>query len=274
MSILDLNADLDLALDVAAPIDLAVAANANVAAPDRRRGRRQRAVGRAPTAQALGDQGVMIDQGITGDATADAPQDSAIDTGDGGTAGAGGTDGGARGRASALPTMPRHRAGAPRRRPGGPAHGDLPTGTGRPATCRTDELPSCPTPEPPDVGCARWTATCSTSTSTSPPTRTWPRRSTARSRPTPTSPRPIDAAVAANIGSIDSEAIAVAQQDAIITQDIDGDATADADQDVRHRQPVTDDHQPQRRPVGAASRRPRPRPRRAAEVPRAPTASS
>jgi hypothetical protein len=33
MSILDLNADLDLALDVAAPIDLAVAANANVAAP-------------------------------------------------------------------------------------------------------------------------------------------------------------------------------------------------------------------------------------------------
>jgi hypothetical protein len=33
MSILDLNADLNLALDVAAPIDLAVAANANVAAP-------------------------------------------------------------------------------------------------------------------------------------------------------------------------------------------------------------------------------------------------
>ena len=33
---------------------------------------------------------------------------------------------------------------------------------------------------------------------------------------------PIDAAVGANIGSIDSKAIAVAQQDAIINQDIDG----------------------------------------------------
>ena len=33
ISLLDLNADVDLALDAAAPIDLAVAANANVAAP-------------------------------------------------------------------------------------------------------------------------------------------------------------------------------------------------------------------------------------------------
>ena len=41
---------------------------------------------------------------------------------------------------------------------------------------------------------------------------------------------PIDAAVGANIGSIDSNAFAVAQQDAIINQDIHGDATASADQ--------------------------------------------
>jgi hypothetical protein len=33
ISLLDLNADLDIGLDAAAPIDLAVAANANVAAP-------------------------------------------------------------------------------------------------------------------------------------------------------------------------------------------------------------------------------------------------
>ena len=33
MSLLDLNANLDLALDVASPIDLAIGANANVAAP-------------------------------------------------------------------------------------------------------------------------------------------------------------------------------------------------------------------------------------------------
>jgi hypothetical protein len=41
---------------------------------------------------------------------------------------------------------------------------------------------------------------------------------------------PIDAAVAANIGSIGSEGTAVAQQDAIITQDIDANAEATADQ--------------------------------------------
>ena len=41
---------------------------------------------------------------------------------------------------------------------------------------------------------------------------------------------PIDAAVSANVGSIGSEATAVAQQDAIITQNIDADATATADQ--------------------------------------------
>jgi hypothetical protein len=32
------------------------------------------------------------------------------------------------------------------------------------------------------------------------------------------------------VGSVDSEAVAVSQQDAIITQNIDGDATATADQ--------------------------------------------
>ncbi len=41
---------------------------------------------------------------------------------------------------------------------------------------------------------------------------------------------PIDAAVAANIGSIDSNAFAVSQQDAIINQNIEGEATATADQ--------------------------------------------
>jgi hypothetical protein len=43
---------------------------------------------------------------------------------------------------------------------------------------------------------------------------------------------PIDAAVAANIGSVDSDATAVAQQDAIITQDITGNAEASTDQDA------------------------------------------
>ena len=42
---------------------------------------------------------------------------------------------------------------------------------------------------------------------------------------------PIDAAVAANVGSVDSEAIAVADQDAVINQNIEGSAEANADQE-------------------------------------------
>ncbi len=78
VSILDLNADLNLALDIAAPIDLAVAANANVAAPiDAAVGANVLSVG--SSAQALADQGVMITQGIEGDASATADQTSFID---------------------------------------------------------------------------------------------------------------------------------------------------------------------------------------------------
>jgi hypothetical protein len=42
---------------------------------------------------------------------------------------------------------------------------------------------------------------------------------------------PIDAAVAANVGSVDSTAVASADQDAQITQILNGTATANADQD-------------------------------------------
>jgi len=43
---------------------------------------------------------------------------------------------------------------------------------------------------------------------------------------------PIDAAVAANVASIGSEATAVADQDSVIVQDLDGVATATANQDA------------------------------------------
>ena len=73
ISILDLQVDADLALDLAAPIDLAVAANANVAAPiDAAVGANVLSAG--STAQALSDQGVMITQDIVGDSTASATQ--------------------------------------------------------------------------------------------------------------------------------------------------------------------------------------------------------
>jgi hypothetical protein len=78
VSILDLNVDADIALDLAAPIDLAVAANANVAAPiDAAVGANVLSAG--STAQALSDQGVMITQDIVGDSTATATQVSDLD---------------------------------------------------------------------------------------------------------------------------------------------------------------------------------------------------
>ena len=69
VSLLDLNADLDLDLDVAAPIDLAVAANANVAAPIDAAAAAN-VLSSGSTAQALADQGVLIDQGIDAEAVA------------------------------------------------------------------------------------------------------------------------------------------------------------------------------------------------------------
>ena len=43
---------------------------------------------------------------------------------------------------------------------------------------------------------------------------------------------PIDAAVAANVASVNSDAVAIADQDSLIVQDLDGVATATANQDA------------------------------------------
>jgi hypothetical protein len=81
VSLLDLNLDLDAALDIAAPIDLAVAANANVAAPIDA-AVAANALSFGSTAGALADQDVLIDQQLSGEAIADAPQTSVIDQSD------------------------------------------------------------------------------------------------------------------------------------------------------------------------------------------------
>ena len=84
MSLLDLNANIDLALSAAAPIDLAVGANANVAAPiEAAVGANVLSLGSAAEAATL--QGAQIHQGIHGDATATATQDSGIAQGTGST---------------------------------------------------------------------------------------------------------------------------------------------------------------------------------------------
>jgi hypothetical protein len=76
-SILDLNADLNLGIEAAAPIDLGVAANANVAAPiDASASANVLSVG--STSAGVADQGTLIDQGINGDATANSVQDSTL----------------------------------------------------------------------------------------------------------------------------------------------------------------------------------------------------
>ena len=181
ISLLDLNADVDLALDAAAPIDLAVAANANVAAPiDAAVAANVLSVG--SSAQALADQGVIIDQGITGEAVANAPQDSTIDQ-SGEPAG------------TTEPAPVTGGTGEATETVGDPLSGDL-------LDVNVD-LAADLNLAAPIAGAVAANANVAA---------------------------PIDAAVAANIGSIGSEATAVAQQDAIITQDIDADAEANAEQ--------------------------------------------
>lgn len=201
-SILDLNADLDLGIAAAAPIDLAVAANANVAAPiDAAASANILSAG--STAQALADQGVIIEQGITADATAESVQDSSIEQGD--TAD-GSTDTGSTADAGAETTD----------------SGVLPEGT----------LPETPLPDAetvPDLASSLDGDLLNVNVDVAADADiAAPINGAVAANANVAAP--IDAAVAANIGSIDSEAMALAQQDAIISQQIDGEATATADQ--------------------------------------------
>jgi hypothetical protein len=80
-TLLDLDVNLDLALDLAAPIDAAVAANANAAIPlDAAVGANVLSVNSAAVSSA--DQDSPITQSLTGVATANANQDATIDQGD------------------------------------------------------------------------------------------------------------------------------------------------------------------------------------------------
>ena len=187
ISLLDLNADLDIGLDAAAPIDLAVAANANVAAPiDASVGANVLSVG--STAQALSDQGVMIDQNLTGDAIAHAPQDSTIDqAADPTAADAPAADTTATDPAAATPDAAAVSGGA--------LDGNL---------LNVDvNLAADLNLAAPIDGAVAANANVAA---------------------------PIDASVAANVGSVDSVATSIAQQDAIITQNLGATADATADQ--------------------------------------------
>ncbi|MCU1567124.1 MAG: peptidoglycan-binding protein [Pseudarthrobacter sp.] len=221
-SVLDLNADLDLGIDAAAPIDLAVAANANVAAPiDAAASANILSYG--SDAQALADQGVSIDQGIVADANAESTQDSVIDQGndtvDDGTAAGGAT--GTEGTATDTDGT-------------GTADGGtlLPDGTGTDGLVPEDGLGEAL----PDVGALPVDPAAALDGDllnvnvdlAADADIAAPINGAVAANANVAAP--IDAAVAANIGSIDSQAYAVADQDALITQHIEGEANASADQ--------------------------------------------
>ncbi len=205
-SILDLNADLDLALDVAAPIDLAIAANANVAAPiDAAVGANILSAG--SSAQALADQGAIIDQGIDGDATATSTQDSGIDQG-----ASTDTEAAADPAGASLPVD----------------DGALPVDDGA-LPVDDGALPVDGGTIPDDLGSALDGDLLNVDVNLAADADlAAPINGAVAANANVAAP--IDAAVAANIGSIDSDAVSIAQQDAIISQNIEGEATATADQ--------------------------------------------
>src|SRR3954468_13515924 len=108
LSLLDVNANVDLGLDLAAPVDLAAAANLNVAAPIEAAAS---ANVLSPDAQAisLAQQHGSIDQGISGSADASAPQHAEVTqnsdptTSNDPTAGGTATDGASTAGTGALP---------------------------------------------------------------------------------------------------------------------------------------------------------------------------
>ncbi|MEY2417780.1 MAG: hypothetical protein QOG90_460 [Actinomycetota bacterium] len=80
MSLLDVNVDLDLSLDLAAPIDAAVAANANAGAPiDAAAGANVLSPDAIASAQATQSSGIVQDLHGVADATAN--QSASIDQG-------------------------------------------------------------------------------------------------------------------------------------------------------------------------------------------------
>ena len=80
-TLLDLDANLDLNLDLAAPVDAAVAANANVAAPiDASVGANVLSTGSVAASSA--DQDAPISQTLVGEANATATENATIDQGE------------------------------------------------------------------------------------------------------------------------------------------------------------------------------------------------
>jgi hypothetical protein len=199
VSILDLNADINLAIDAAAPIDLGAAANANVAAPiEAGVGANVLSVGSA--AEGLSHQGVSIDQGLDANAIAHANQGSGIEqgastpdtSGAAPAADAGATGGAVDGTSGATD---------------GAVGSDALNGNLLNVDVKVDANADVAAPINGAVAANANVAA------------------------------PIDASLGANVGSVGSEAVGAADQTAIIHQDLHGTADASSDQSSNIQQP-------------------------------------
>jgi hypothetical protein len=201
MSLLDLNADLDLALDAAAPIDLAVGANANVAAP----------IDAAVNANVLSPDAVSsgsatqvagLHQDIVGDATANSTQGSSIDQGAAPSDASTGTTDPTGGTTDATGGTTDPTGGGTSTSVGDLSDGNL-------LNVNVDLNGDLNLAAPIDGAVAANANVAA----------------------------PIDAAVSANIGSPDATSVAEANQTVAIDQSITGDANANADQSSEIDQP-------------------------------------
>ncbi|MFB9239168.1 hypothetical protein ACFFWC_27165 [Plantactinospora siamensis] len=191
MSLLDLNVNLDLALDLASPIDLAVAANAQVAAPIDA-AVSANVLSSGSDAGALAHQGTSIDQTLSGSAIAHAPQDSGIDQSADGTSAPTGAGGAATDTTTTPATDPTTVTDGTTGDPAQMLNGNL-LNVNVEVHLDTDFAA-------PVAGAVAANANVAA---------------------------PIDAGASANIASIDSHSTAIAEQTAIISQHMDG-VTADA----------------------------------------------
>jgi hypothetical protein len=262
VSLLDINIDVDLALALAAPIDLAIAANANVAAPINA-AVSANVLSFLSSSAAVANQGVLIDQYISGEAIATAEQDAVIHQ-----PGTGGADT----DSSAVAAQPLtetteeplepvtngSETTEPTEEPLEPVTEAIqeeplePVADEEPLQPLADTLeePLEPVTEvtddvldpvtgaidgAPDRGRRNKPAHLPPPPPQPPPHPPPRGQEPHQPPPKPTSPPPSPAAVAANIGSIGSEAIAIADQTAIITQRLDGvvaEATVEQDAEI------------------------------------------
>ena len=211
--VLDLDVNVDAALDIAAPIDAAVAANANAALPiDAAASANVLSRARRPARPPRRRRSSA--RRLDGEAIATADQTSDIEQGEGDA-----------------PRSRRGRTHHPRPDRGGLTHGRCTTRTLLAVRARGRDAPrACPSarrcpriPPLPGGEALELPAGCWTSTSTSTCPRTPPRRSAPAVAANANVAAPIDAAVAANVASPDATAAAAATQNSTIIQDLDGD---------------------------------------------------